>query len=272
MMLNLNEVDNFDPSQQQQNQQNQQQQQQNQQQQQQFAGGDSSNFSNLNTRDILHTILSQVNNMQQSLASMNSSRIEDRHYFDAQFKIIHRNVRRIGAEPVHQLRRAAAAAATGGSSGTGAVGGGAGGAGAVGGGAVGGAVGGGGGGGGSSGGAATGGGRGGRGGRGGVTAELSPTPRSLYILWDEYQNGIGGRKAARLFTKEERGSCKFKYCRRKIVWDLIALHVNAGITAHRSCDMIYAHYGEQLPVTKIINSLRHDIQRSGIPVPLRVGL
>ena len=98
------------------------------------------------------------------------------------------------------------------------------------------------------------------------------SPRSLYILWDEYQNGMGGRKAAQLFTKEERGSCKFKYCRRKIVWDLISLHVNAGITAHRSCDMIYAHYGEQLPVTKIINSLRRDIQRSGIPVPLRVGL
>jgi hypothetical protein len=55
MMLNLNEVNNFDPSQQQQNQQNHQQQQQNQQQQQQqqqFAGGNSNNFSNLNTCDI----------------------------------------------------------------------------------------------------------------------------------------------------------------------------------------------------------------------------
>jgi hypothetical protein len=81
-----------------------------------------------------------------------------------------------------------------------------------------------------------------------------------------------GRKAARLFTKEERGSFKFKYCRHKIVWDLISLHVNAGITAHRSCDMIYAHYGEQLPVTKIINSLCRDISRSGIPIPLHVGL
>jgi hypothetical protein len=106
-----------------------------------------------------------------------------------------------------------------GSGGSGAVGGGAvngAGAGGVGEGAVG------------SGGAATGGaGRGVR--HGGVTAELSPTPHSLYILWDEYQNGIGGRKAARLFTKEERGSCKFKYCRHEIVWDLITLHVNAGI-------------------------------------------
>jgi hypothetical protein len=36
--------------------------------------------------------------------------------------------------------------------------------------------------------------------------------------------------------------------------------------------MIYAHYGEQLPVTKIINSLRLDINRRGIPIPLRIGL
>ena len=29
---------------------------------------------------------------------------------------------------------------------------------------------------------------------------LSPTPRTLYDLWVEYQTGIGGRKPARDFT------------------------------------------------------------------------
>jgi hypothetical protein len=33
---------------------------------------------------------------------------------------------------------------------------------------------------------------------------LSPNLRSLYLLWDEYENGIGGRKAAQLFSREER--------------------------------------------------------------------
>ena len=103
---------------------------------------------------------------------------------------------------------------------------------------------------------------------------MSPTPRTLYLLWEEYQNGIGGRKAARLFsTPQEHGRNKYKYSRHKIVWNLIALHVNAGITAHRSCDMIYAHYGQQSSVTTIINALRRDIQLNGsVPLPLRAGL
>jgi hypothetical protein len=62
-------------------------------------------------------------------------------------------------------------------------------------------------------------------------AELSPTPRTLGVLWQEWTDGIGGRKAARLFTREERGKCKHKYHRRKIVWDRIRLLVNAGHTA-----------------------------------------
>ena len=34
---------------------------------------------------------------------------------------------------------------------------------------------------------------------------VSPTPRNLFELWQEYQVGIGGRKAARrLFTARER--------------------------------------------------------------------
>jgi hypothetical protein len=54
---------------------------------------------------------------------------------------------------------------------------------------------------------------------------LSPNPRSLYLLWDEYENGIGGRKAARLFSREERGKVKDNFHRRKIVWDCVAKEV-----------------------------------------------
>ncbi|KAI2499662.1 hypothetical protein MHU86_14843 [Fragilaria crotonensis] len=43
---------------------------------------------------------------------------------------------------------------------------------------------------------------------GAAPAVLSPTPRNLFELWQEYQVGIGGRKAARLFTSRgvERAS------------------------------------------------------------------
>ena len=34
-------------------------------------------------------------------------------------------------------------------------------------------------------------------------AALSPTPPSLHVLWEEWMTGVGGRKAARLFTPQE---------------------------------------------------------------------
>jgi hypothetical protein len=51
-------------------------------------------------------------------------------------------------------------------------------------------------------------------------ATLSANPRSLHVLWEEYKRGTGGRRAARLFTRDERGRVKHKYHRRKkMVWD-----------------------------------------------------
>jgi hypothetical protein len=99
-----------------------------------------------------------------------------------------------------------------------------------------------------------------------VPAILSPTPRTLYLLWDEYMHGIGGRKAARLFSREDRGSVKHKYHRRKVVWDCIAALVRAGFTAEVAIDRVYQVYGEIKPVTRIINRMKQD-RRAGIVHP-----
>ncbi len=80
---------------------------------------------------------------------------------------------------------------------------------------------------------------------------LSPNPRMLYLLWGEYEHGIGGRKAARLFTSEERGRVKHKYHQRKIVWDCISLQVRAGVTAQVAIDCVYIVYGVNTTVTTI---------------------
>ena len=48
-----------------------------------------------------------------------------------------------------------------------------------------------------------------------VSVVLSPHPRTLYEVWVEYNNGIGGRKPARKFSSQERGKVKYKYYRRK---------------------------------------------------------
>jgi hypothetical protein len=41
-------------------------------------------------------------------------------------------------------------------------------------------------------------------------ATLSACPRDLYQLWDEYEFGLQGRKAAKKFTNRERGLVKYK--------------------------------------------------------------
>lgn len=69
-------------------------------------------------------------------------------------------------------------------------------------------------------GARAGAGAGGNGGAGSVAA-LSSTPRDLYMLWQEYQVGIGGRKAMWMFSAYKRGCVKHKYIRHKTIWTTI---------------------------------------------------
>lgn len=101
-------------------------------------------------------------------------------------------------------------------------------------------------------------------------ATLSPNPRTLYILWQEYHNGIGGRKAAHLFTPQERGRNKFKYSRRKVVWDCISTLVRSGLQANVAIDRIYGVYGHGATVTTIINRMKRDRKTNSLHASLRV--
>ena len=104
-----------------------------------------------------------------------------------------------------------------------------------------------------------------------AVATLSACPRTLYELWDEYTMGAGGRKAAREFNAHERGALKYKYYRRKILWDLISRVTATGLTSHVVCDRIYQHYGRECSITQIIKAVRADNKRGFIPPMLRVG-
>lgn len=42
-----------------------------------------------------------------------------------------------------------------------------------------------------------------------MNAKLCRNPKSLYILWQEFEFGIGGRKPAKAFTRAERGASRF---------------------------------------------------------------
>jgi hypothetical protein len=100
-------------------------------------------------------------------------------------------------------------------------------------------------------------------------ATLMPTPRNLHDLWNEYIFGVGGRKPARLFSMTERGQVKYKYCRRKVVWDLICGLVRQGHSSEAAIDCIYAVYGSGTSVTNIINGLKKDQKNRSLNPTLR---
>jgi hypothetical protein len=87
---------------------------------------------------------------------------------------------------------------------------------------------------------------------------LSKHPKDLFHMWEEYQFGIEGRKAARKFSIKERGRNRFTYNRRKIVWDKISELIREGHSHLTAIDEIYDTYGRDATVTTIINKLRSD--------------
>jgi len=75
-------------------------------------------------------------------------------------------------------------------------------------------------------------------------ATSTPTPRSLYMLWQEYEFGVGGRKAAKEFSAAERGRVKYMYySKRKNVCDDISRLIWQGWLANAAIDRICDVYG-----------------------------
>jgi|DEB19_MinimDraft_2_1074335.scaffolds.fasta_scaffold26703_2 hypothetical protein len=99
-------------------------------------------------------------------------------------------------------------------------------------------------------------------------ATLSPTPRTLHMLWQEYTVGIGGRKPARQFTSAERGLVKHRYSHRKYFWDVIDKLILRGFTAQVAIDGVYNRYGRELCVTKIIDRIKRDRRHHTVPAAL----
>ena len=97
-------------------------------------------------------------------------------------------------------------------------------------------------------------------------AILCKTPKTVYDLWVEYTAGLGGNKPACQFTAKERGKVKFKYCRRKIVWDVISNMCNRQLTADVAIDRIYSQCGGiDTPVNEVITQLKR-FRKEGNPV------
>lgn len=99
----------------------------------------------------------------------------------------------------------------------------------------------------------------------GYITSLSSCPRTLFVLWNEYEFGIGDRKAAKLFSSVERGRVKHKYSLRKVFWDQVIKMIRHGYTAHTAVDKIYEVYSCRNSVTKILQRMKNDRKRGGHP-------
>ena len=77
--------------------------------------------------------------------------------------------------------------------------------------------------------------------------------------------GRDGMKPAPLFTSSERGRVKHVLSRRKVFWDKISTMVQAGMLADVAIDKVYAAYGENQSVTKILRQMQIDKGRGGHP-------
>jgi len=101
------------------------------------------------------------------------------------------------------------------------------------------------------------------------SATLSPHPRTLLELWEEWMHGIGGRKPAREFTSAERnntqGNIKQKYYRRNILWRLMAGMIRAGDTPQAASHKIRQAYGFRDSITQITNKYNYDKRHNRVP-------
>ena len=83
------------------------------------------------------------------------------------------------------------------------------------------------------------------------------------MLWDEWEFGCGGRKAAKNFTSRERGASRSIYSFRRGFWDLCCTLIARGHTRSTAIDEIYRVYGRGLSVTQILRQINRDKKEGG---------
>jgi hypothetical protein len=104
----------------------------------------------------------------------------------------------------------------------------------------------------------------------GLHATLSPGPKNLYALWQEWYFGIDGRKPAKDFSpRESGGKQKVTYCNRKKFWLLAEHLIRSGCNADDACKKIYDAYGHDSTVTSILRRIAKDKDNGTIPRSLQ---
>ena len=85
-------------------------------------------------------------------------------------------------------------------------------------------------------------------------------------------HGIGGRKAARFFTREERGKAKSKHCRRNRFWKLVNNLIAKGLTSRVAIDTVHEVYGQSKGVTQLLDLIGKDPRNGTLHERLRQSI
>lgn len=100
------------------------------------------------------------------------------------------------------------------------------------------------------------------------TIPLIKCPRTLEVLWTEYEFGLNGNKPAKAFTARERGKVKYSYSLRKPYWNLVENMIRYGYTHASAIEKIEGIYsaGTSKSITQILREIRSDSRRGGHPL------
>jgi hypothetical protein len=96
-----------------------------------------------------------------------------------------------------------------------------------------------------------------------MVLRLSKCPRDLWVLWKEWDLGLGGEKPAKAYTPAKWGVNKFFFLCRKVLWDTVKGMIRRGQMADVAINNVYWAYGWNNSVTQILNRMKDD-RRKGV--------
>ena len=92
---------------------------------------------------------------------------------------------------------------------------------------------------------------------------LCSHPKTLQILWEEWEFGVGGRRAAKTFNASERGAVTTTYFFQNPFWHLCSDLIERGYEPVTAIKKIYHVYVDELTSTKVLKQINKD-KRDGV--------